>query len=225
MHKKLQDFNEKFTGLKNVIPRTKDKKELKEKVLNDARDLFNNLYCTYKDKYSEEINSLNTENKKKLDYKKLRLTDDYQYSSEEEKEETSEKLTKTDFDELNEQIIRKETGINRKLFKEYCNSQMPTAMFKNLYNQNNENKNNELVNVIKSSLIDLKNDIENTSKDDVNKIEEMNKQQILLNLFLILIKKKKQEGKVLKILTPNQMLSRLSISLAQLNAGNNSEKL
>ena len=27
------------------------------------------------------------------------------------------------------------------------------------------------------------------------------------------------------ILTPNQMLSRLSISLAQINAGNNSEKL
>ena len=34
-----------------------------------------------------------------------------------------------------------------------------------------------------------------------------------------------QSGKGLKILTPNQMLSRLPISLAQLNAGNNSEKL
>ena len=33
------------------------------------------------------------------------------------------------------------------------------------------------------------------------------------------------KGKWLKILTPNQMLSRLSISLAQLKAGNNSEKL
>ena len=31
------------------------------------------------------------------------------------------------------------------------------------------------------------------------------------------------EGKGLKILTPNQMLSRLPISLAQLNAGNHSE--
>ena len=37
--------------------------------------------------------------------------------------------------------------------------------------------------------------------------------------------KQNQEGKVLKILTPNQMLSRLPISLAQLEAGNNSEKL
>ena len=36
---------------------------------------------------------------------------------------------------------------------------------------------------------------------------------------------KQQEGLGLKILTPNQMLSRLPITLAQLNAGNNSEKL
>ena len=33
------------------------------------------------------------------------------------------------------------------------------------------------------------------------------------------------EGKGLKILTPEQMLSRLPISLARLKAGNNSEKL
>ena len=33
-----------------------------------------------------------------------------------------------------------------------------------------------------------------------------------------------QSGQELTILTPNQMLSRLPISLAQLKAGNNSEK-
>ena len=37
--------------------------------------------------------------------------------------------------------------------------------------------------------------------------------------------KQKQEGQAIKILTPNQMLSRLSISLAELEAENNSEKL
>ena len=36
---------------------------------------------------------------------------------------------------------------------------------------------------------------------------------------------KQQEGLGLKILIPNQMLSRLPITLAQLKAGNNSEKL
>ena len=34
-----------------------------------------------------------------------------------------------------------------------------------------------------------------------------------------------QKGEGLKILTPNQMLSRLPITLTQLKAGNNSEKL
>ena len=37
--------------------------------------------------------------------------------------------------------------------------------------------------------------------------------------------RRNQQGKGIKILTPNQMLSRLPISLAQLQAGNNSEKL
>ena len=45
----------------------------------------------------------------------------------------------------------------------------------------------------------------------VEKIPEFNRQN--------------QEGQGLKILTSQQMLSRLPISLAQLKAGNNSEKL
>ena len=36
--------------------------------------------------------------------------------------------------------------------------------------------------------------------------------------------RRNQEGQGLKILTPNQMLSRLPITLAQLKAGNNSQK-
>ena len=37
--------------------------------------------------------------------------------------------------------------------------------------------------------------------------------------------RRNQEGQGLKILTPNQMLRRLPISLAQIEAGNNSGKL
>ena len=40
--------------------------------------------CHYKDKYNEEKNNLNTKDRKNFDYKKLRLTDDYQYESENE---------------------------------------------------------------------------------------------------------------------------------------------
>ena len=38
-------------------------------------------------------------------------------------------------------------------------------------------------------------------------------------------KNRKEKSVGLKILTPNQMLSRLSITLAKFKAGNNSEKL
>ena len=51
-----------------------------------------------------------------------------------------------------------------------------------------------------------------------------------LNEIINLVEKilefnRQRQGQDLKILTPNQMLSRLPIYLAQLKAGNNSEKL
>ena len=39
---------------------------------------------------AKKINSLDTKNRQKLDYKKLRLSDDYQYLSEEEQEKKQE---------------------------------------------------------------------------------------------------------------------------------------
>ena len=53
------------------------------------------------------------------------------------------------------------------------------------------------------------------------------KPQKIMNIVKKLIKfnKQKQLGEGLKILTPNQVLSRLPINLAQLKAGNNSEKV
>ena len=73
-------------------------------------------------------------------------------------------------------------------------------------------------------MFDLKKDIENTSKDDVDKIEEMNAIANIVEPILD-FNERNQEGQGLKILTPSQLLSRLPISLAQLKAGNNSEKL
>ena len=89
--KKLDNFHKIFTKLKKVIPQEDTNKNLKEKVLDNAGDLCNELYYIYKDKYNEEINSLNTKDSKKFNYKKLRLTDDYLYYSEEEQEQTSKK--------------------------------------------------------------------------------------------------------------------------------------
>ena len=58
----------------------------------------------------------------------------------------------------------------------------------------------------------------------MDKIKKMNKIANIVELILY-FNDEDQEGSGLKILTPNQMLSRLPISSAQLKAGNNSEKL
>ena len=61
--------------------------------MSNAKKLCNELYYIYKDKYNKKINSLDTENRAKLDYKKLRLSD-YRYWSVEEQEEEQEKEQK-----------------------------------------------------------------------------------------------------------------------------------
>ena len=48
---------------------------------------------------------------------------------------------------------------------------MTTAMLKAVYTINDRKKNNELVNIIKSGLSDLKNEIERMSEDEI-KIEK-----------------------------------------------------
>ena len=68
MCKKLNDFHKKFTRFNIVAPRTKDKKILKNKVLSNPRNLYNDLYYIYNNKYNEKIkNSLDTKYKKKVD--------------------------------------------------------------------------------------------------------------------------------------------------------------
>ena len=81
-------------------------------------------------------------------------------------------------------------------------------------------KNKKLVDEIESGLSDLKDEIEEMSEDELEikkpykivdiaeKIPEFNRQN--------------QEGQGLKILTPEQMLSKLPITLAQLKTENNS---
>ena len=70
----------------------------------------------------------------------------------------------------------------------------------------------------------IKKDIENVSKDDVDKIEEMNKIADIFELILQ-FNDEDQKGGSFEILTPNQMFSRLPISSAQLKIRNDSEKL
>ena len=102
-------------------------------------------------------------------------------------------------------------------------------MLKGFYRINDKYKNSDLVNLvnggkkIKRGLSDLKNEIENMGEEE----KEIEKPNQIIDIFeeILDFNKQNQQGKELKILTPDQMLSRLPIALAQLKAGNNSQKL
>ena len=78
-------------------------------------------------------------------------------------------------------------------------------MLKNLFNFNDEAKNNDLVNVIKSGLKDLKKEIEEMSKEE----RDIEKPDKIVEIVEEIIKfNQQQEEKGLEILTPNQMLNK-----------------
>ena len=96
-------------------------------------------------------------------------------------------------------------------------------MFKLLYETNDKEKNSKLPSVINRGIKDLKEEIKKMSEDE-KKIEKPNKIVKIVKKILK-FNRQNQEWQGLKILTPNQMLIRLRITLAQLKAGNNPEKL
>ena len=120
---------------------------------------------------------------------------------------------------------RREKNINNELFKVYfTNDRSPNDIHKQL--RETESAVNDLqVNLIKKVLARMKKKIENTRKDNAFKICLQNEKIKDIVERILYLNQLNQTGKGLKILTPNQMFSRLPISLSQLKAGNNSEKL
>ena len=211
-----------------LIHKRKQRKIYKQ----NAGDIFNELYYIYKEKYEEEKDALNEKYAKKFDFTKLRLTDDYTYESVKEekvtdkksnKKEPPKKPTENSVKELSKLVNKEETDVNWGLFQKHFKFTKPSALLKELYLIKNKKENKKLVDLIKSGSKDLKDEIKGMSEneieierpdkmvDPVHKIPEFNRQN--------------QEGQGLKILTPELVLSRLPISLAQLKAGNNSQKL
>ena len=173
--------------------------------------------------------------KKKFDYKQLKISGDSRYSSDEEQEEEQEEQEeqkeqkeqdKKTFDpeKVIEWVINKEgTHVSQEIFQKYFKIQSPSLMYKVLRTINDKERNSNLVDKFNSALKDLKEETKNMSKEE-KEIEKPDKIVRVVEMILD-FNKQNQEGKGLKILTPNQMLSRLPIALAQLQAGNNSNKL
>ena len=126
-----------------------------------------------------------------------------------EEQERQDEKTKTD---LNKWIFDEKINLNKKLFKKHFNFQKPSDMLMLLNATKDKTKNNELVNMIHSGLEDLKEEIKNMSKKEI-KIKNPDKIVEIVEMILK-FNKQNQQGKGLKILTPNQMLSRLPIALA-----------
>ena len=78
-----------------------------------------------------------------------------------EKEKLKEELDENRFFNY---IENESEGINYELFEKHFNNVVPSALAKKLFETKDKNKNNKYVNVIKSGLHDLKNEIDEILK-------------------------------------------------------------
>ena len=86
----MKEHYKKLNSVINLKPRTRQNKNKRLEVIIHAGDIYNKLYNIYRSKYNKKIDSLSAKNKKKLDYKQLKISGDYRYSSDEEQEEEQE---------------------------------------------------------------------------------------------------------------------------------------
>ena len=84
-------------------------------------------------------------------------------------------------------------------------------------------ENRAQVNTIENRLTNLIETHNSSPTSDAKKKKKIKNRNNMLEILYF--NQQNHAGLELKILTPSQMLSRLPISLAQLKAGNNSEKL
>ena len=111
------------------------------------------------------------------------------------------------------EIKKEEKNINCKLFNEYfINQQSPSDMYKKLRKTEGEWSEKQVF-LIREVLNKMEKVIENVPVDRKFKIEENEKINNIVERILY-FNQLNQSGKGLKILIPNQMLTRLPISLA-----------
>ena len=202
---KQDEFNTVLHDLKNCSPKHDKYVTLKNNLVDNASKFYegrekiiegfkNKIFPLYYDKDCEE-----------------------QIEFEKEQKEEEEKEIISDVNKINEWVNKQETNISKELFKNHFSFQTPSALLKELYTTNDKEKNILLVSVINSGLEDVKEKIKEISKEE-KKIEKPDK---IVKIFKEILKfnEQNQQEKGLKIFTPNQMVRRLPITLAQLKAG------
>ena len=109
-------------------------------------------------------------------------------------------------------IKKKKENISNELLNYYFTYLNPNIMLERLRDASDE-KNKDMVESINKKLTKMKNIVKNVPKDKVSRVEENERITDIAERILEL-NSENQLGLGLKILTPNQMLSRLPITLA-----------
>ena len=86
----VKEHYKKLNSLINLKPRSRENKNKRLEVIIHAGNIYNELYNIYRSKYNKEIDSLSAKNKKKLDYKQLKISGDSRYLPDEEQQEQDE---------------------------------------------------------------------------------------------------------------------------------------
>ena len=137
-----KDHHKKLNSLINLKPRIRDNKNKRLEFIIHASDIYNKLYYIYKNKYDKEIDSLRAKNKKKLDYKQLKISDDYWYTSDEEQEE-QKKQNKKPFniqENIEWRINQEDAHVNKDTFKKYFQLEISSLMYKVLRETNDKKR-------------------------------------------------------------------------------------
>ena len=152
----MKDHHKKLNSLLNLTPRSRENKNKRLEVVIRAGNVYNKLYKIYKSKYNKKIDSLSAKNKKKLDYKQLKISGDYRYSSDEEQEEQEEQKEQEEQEKQEEKqekqkeeseeskflkyIENKSEGISYILFNYYFNFLKPSYLAKKLLETKDKKK-------------------------------------------------------------------------------------
>ena len=211
--------------------------------MKNVDQLYKNYYNAHKSDFDTD-DELTEDKNKRLNYKQFELDDIISTKSDKLKLPKWVKVSEKRFNEILSIITEaKNNGLKanvdgeeialdkaKSLLKDISSKKMNGHEFKEKYNNIFEyakkilNKQPLITNEENIKILSLlkeiikPNDKKTDEQPDTTNMPELESEESAEQ-------RRNQQGKGLKILTPSQMLSRLPISLAQLKAGNNSEKL
>ena len=199
---------------------------LYKKVNNKLRDRNKNIF-----QEAKKLFDLRVEIYKKLVFEEENLKFEKSIGEtvklKNQKDNLSETPEQKEFNDFLEQIKEEQKNIDINWFKNVFNYKTPDEMLKYLPSLKTTDNYNQATSLIEENFTDFKDEVEIMSEGDKkNKgVKILNIIENIVNFTLKEQKNQEYPGSGLKILTPTQILSRLPITLAQLKAGNNNEKL